>query len=60
MVPHVDESTIGIEGEPQSEIPILNGGGQNVTLASNDIINMENMANSPIAESVETNSDEDD
>lgn len=60
MVPHVDESTIGIEGEPQSEIPILNGVGQNVTLASNDIINMENMANSPIAESVETNSDEDD
>ena len=60
MVPHVDESTIGIEGEPQSEIPILNGVGQNLTLASNDIINMENMANSPIAESVETNSDEDD
>ena len=58
MVPHVDESTIGIDGEPQSEIPILNGGGQNVTLSSNDIINMENMANSPIAESVETNSDE--
>ena len=60
MVPHMDESTIGIEGEPQSEIPILNGVGQNLTLASNDIINMENMANSPIAESVETNSDEDD
>ena len=57
MVPHVDESTIGIDGEAQSEMPIING-GSNATLASNEIINMENMGSSPIAESVETNSDE--
>ena len=67
MVPQNEESTIGIDGEaPHSEIPILTAvlnshemSATGLGMGLNNEISVDHMGScSPIAESVETNSDE--